>query len=143
MLYLVITVGFQMNYLYMFWVVGSRTCLFPLSALSPSINFADLFLTMPLVVEHPRDIIRIAALLRGTESAAQAVSYGINSTSLALNIASAINFALWGLSLVPGWLVVRTIGIGKPSLDDLRAEGAESEEVVSSKPGAEQEAKKE
>ena len=56
MLYLVITVGFQMNYLYMFWVVGSRTCLFPLSAPSPSDNFANLFLTMPLVVEHPRDL---------------------------------------------------------------------------------------
>ncbi|TBU33636.1 major facilitator superfamily domain-containing protein [Dichomitus squalens] len=105
-LYLLITVGFQMNYLYMFWVVGS-------------------------LVEHPRDIIRIAALLRGTESAAQAVSYGINSTALALNAASAINFGLWGLALVPGWLVVRTIGIGKPSSDDLTAEGARSGESVS------------
>ena len=72
------------------------------------------------MVEHPRDIIRIAALLRGTESAAQAVSYGINSTSLVMTAASAINFGLWGLALVPGWLVVRTIGVGKPSLDDLR-----------------------
>ncbi|KZT08077.1 MFS general substrate transporter [Laetiporus sulphureus 93-53] len=93
-LYLVITMGFQMNYLFMFWVVGS-------------------------LVEHPRDIIRIAALLRGTESAAQAVSYGINSTSLIMTGASAINFGLWGLALIPGWFVVRTIGVSKPNLREL------------------------
>lgn len=75
----------------------------------------------PAVVEHPRDIIRIAALLRGTESAAQAVSYGINSTSLVMSAASAINFGLWGLALVPGWLVVREISDEQPSLDNLRA----------------------
>lgn len=67
------------------------------------------------------DIVRIAGLLRATESAAQSVSYGLNSVASFLTVgASALNFALWGISIIPAWLVVRQIGVtlnGKEALE--------------------------
>ncbi|GAA6031351.1 hypothetical protein JCM8097_005614 [Rhodosporidiobolus ruineniae] len=85
--YLFIAIGFQLNYMYLYHVVGT------------------------LVVE-PADIVRIAGLLRGTESAAQAISYGLNSLSSMQDIGSAaLNTGLWLVSLYPAWLVVRKIGV--------------------------------
>ncbi len=67
---------------------------------------------LSLVVEDVEDASRIAGLLRATESAAQCVSYGLNSiSSLATLPTSSINFGLWGVSLVPAWLVIRQIGV--------------------------------
>jgi hypothetical protein len=57
-------------------------------------------------------VIRIAGLLRGTESAVQAVSYGLNSVKVFADVGGVyLNFGLWGLALLPGWLVVRQIGV--------------------------------
>lgn len=64
------------------------------------------------VVSEPEDIVRIASLLRGTESASQAVSYGVQSVeSFGTVGGSALNFGLWGVSLLPAWLVIREIGV--------------------------------
>lgn len=42
---------------------------------------------------------------------AQVVAYGLNSVeSFGMVGASALNFGLWGASLVPAWLVIRKIG---------------------------------
>lgn len=70
------------------------------------------------------EVIRIAGLLRGTESAVQAVSYGLNSINIFADVGGVyLNFGLWGLALFPGWLVVKEIGV---SLGDrkLEREGA-------------------
>lgn len=57
------------------------------------------------------DIIRHAALLRGTESAWQAVSYGLTSIPLFAQVGGVyFNFLLWGISLYPAWLVLRRFG---------------------------------
>ncbi|KDE09039.1 hypothetical protein MVLG_00757 [Microbotryum lychnidis-dioicae p1A1 Lamole] len=86
-LYIFLVAGFQLNYLYLYFVVGN-------------------------LVTEPADIIRIGGLLRATESAAQAVSYGLNSVQSFGTIgASSLNFALWGISLVPAWFVVKEIGV--------------------------------
>ncbi|KAK0501789.1 MFS general substrate transporter [Armillaria luteobubalina] len=86
-LYLFLVGGFQLNYMLLFWVVGH-------------------------VVEDVEGASRVAGLLRATESAAQCVSYGLNSvSSLATLPTSSINFGLWGVSLVPAWLVIRQIGV--------------------------------
>ncbi|KAL8292072.1 hypothetical protein RQP46_001538 [Phenoliferia psychrophenolica] len=86
-LYIFLTVGFQLNYLYAYFLVGN-------------------------LVTEPQDIIRIAGLLRATESAAQAVSYGLNSLSSFGTIgASALNFGLWGVAILPAWLVVKEVGV--------------------------------
>lgn len=81
-------------------------------ALLPRRTLTISFLSSSTVVTEPADIIRIGGLLRATESAAQAVSYGLNAVqSFGLVGASALNFALWGVSLFPAWLVVREIGV--------------------------------
>ncbi|ORY91542.1 major facilitator superfamily domain-containing protein [Leucosporidium creatinivorum] len=86
-LYLFLVTGFQLNYLYLYFVCGT-------------------------LVEEPADIIRIGGLLRATESAAQAVSYGLNAIeSFGLIGASALNFALWGVAVIPAWLVIKEIGV--------------------------------
>ncbi|EIN12313.1 MFS general substrate transporter [Punctularia strigosozonata HHB-11173 SS5] len=87
-LFLFLVIGFQLNYLYLYFVVGH---------LAPTTE----------------DVVRVAALLRGTESAAQAVSYGLSSVhTFAVFGGSALNFGLWGISLIPAWLVVKEIGVG-------------------------------
>ena len=55
--FIFLTVGFQLNYLFLYFVIGN-------------------------LAEDEEQVIRYAALLRGTESAWQAVSYGITSVKL-------------------------------------------------------------
>ncbi|TLD38066.1 putative DUF895 membrane protein-2 [Venturia nashicola] len=85
-LFLFWVAGFQINYLYLYFVVG---------------NLAD----------TQAEVIRISGLLRGTESAWQAVSYGLNSVEVIASVGGVyLNFALWALAIVPGWLVIKDIG---------------------------------
>ncbi|KAF5875401.1 putative duf895 domain membrane protein [Botrytis fragariae] len=79
--------GFQLNYLFLYFLVGN-------------------------LAKTPEEVVRIAALLRGTESAVQAVSYGLNSVTVMGDIGGVyLNFGLWGLALIPGWLLVKEIGV--------------------------------
>ncbi|KAI0752012.1 DUF895 domain membrane protein [Fomes fomentarius] len=81
-------IGFQIQYLYLYFIVGN-------------------------LAESEAEVVRIAGLLRATESAAQAVSYGLNSVPIMAEIGGIyLNFGLWAISLYPGWLVVRQIGQG-------------------------------
>ncbi|KAJ5666832.1 hypothetical protein N7462_011241 [Penicillium macrosclerotiorum] len=85
-LFLFWVAGFQLNYMYLFFLVG---------------NLAD---------DH-EEVIRIAGLLRGTESAAQAVSYGLSSVSVMAAVGSIyLNFGLWAIGIPFAWLIVREIG---------------------------------
>lgn len=57
------------------------------------------------------EVIRFAALLRGTESAWQAVSYGLTSLPLFGEVGGVyFNFLLWFLAIGPAWLVIRHFG---------------------------------
>jgi len=59
-------------------------------------------------------VIRYAALLRGTESAWQALSYGLESIPIFGEIGGVyMNFGLWGIAIFPAWLVLRHFGAGK------------------------------
>lgn len=81
-----LAVGFQLNYLFLYFIIGN------------------------LATSEP-EVIRYAALLRGTESAWQAVSYGITSIAIFAQVGAVYwNFALWAVSIVPAWLVVREFG---------------------------------
>ncbi|CAH0053659.1 unnamed protein product [Clonostachys solani] len=85
--FLFLIIGFQLNYMFFYFIVGN-------------------------LAESSEEVVRISALLRGTESAVQAVSYGLNSLeSFAADGAFYLNFGLWGISLYPAWLVIRQIGI--------------------------------
>ncbi|EMD93194.1 hypothetical protein COCC4DRAFT_131455 [Bipolaris maydis ATCC 48331] len=84
--FIFLTIGFQMNYLFLYFVIGN-------------------------LAENEEQVIRYAALLRGTESAWQAVSYGVTSVKVFAEVGAIYwNFALWGVSLWPAWLVIRGFG---------------------------------
>lgn len=83
-----------------------------------------------LLARSQEEIVRFAALLRGTESAVQAVSvcslpsfismlsntgqYGLSSVPIMASVGSIyLNFGLWAVSLIPAWFVVRKFGTGR------------------------------
>lgn len=71
------------------------------------------------------EVIRYAALLRGTESAWQAVSYGLTSLTLFAEIGAIyMNFILWAVAIPPAWLVLRHFGNKKEQ------SGEQSEEPI-------------
>ncbi|CCF35438.1 hypothetical protein CH063_07224, partial [Colletotrichum higginsianum] len=79
------------------------------------------------------EVIRYAALLRGVESAWQAVSYGLTSLTIFGEVGAIyFNFALWAVAIGPAWLVLRHFGSGlKAHEEEVREVGA----VVSSEDG--------
>ncbi|KZZ91734.1 DUF895 domain membrane protein [Moelleriella libera RCEF 2490] len=86
LVFIFLTLGFHLNYLFLFFIIH---------------NLAD----------NNDEVIRYSALLRGTESAWQAVSYGISSIAIIAQVGGIYaNFALWALSIGPAWLVVRQFG---------------------------------
>jgi MFS family permease len=86
-LFLFWVIGFQLNYMYLYFVVGN-------------------------IASSEEEVVRIAGLLRGTESAAQAVSYGLGAVQVMARTGSVyLNFGLWAIALVPGWFVIRQIGV--------------------------------
>jgi MFS family permease len=84
--FLLQVIGFQLNYMYLYFVVAS-------------------------LAKNEAEVIRYSGLLRGTESAVQAVSYGLGSIAVMGEAGCTyINFGLWAVSLYPAWLVIRRIG---------------------------------
>ncbi|CBF87104.1 hypothetical protein AN2562.2 [Aspergillus nidulans FGSC A4] len=72
------------------------------------------------LAKDEEEVVRIASLLRGMESASQAVSYGLSSISIMASVGSIyLNFGLWALALFPAWLIIREIGV---SLGDKKVE---------------------
>jgi len=64
------------------------------------------------------EIIRYAALLRGTESAWQALSYGLGSLTVWADVGGVyFNFGLWAIAIFPAWLVIRHFGSRKEELE--------------------------
>ncbi|KAL2217900.1 DUF895 domain membrane protein [Thermoascus aurantiacus ATCC 26904] len=86
-LFLFWVMGFQLNYLYLYFVVGN-------------------------LASDESEVVRISGLLRGTESAAQAVAYGLSSVPIMASIGNVyLCFALWAVSLAPAWIVIKEIGV--------------------------------
>lgn len=73
-------------------------------------------------------VIRYAGLLRGTESAWQAVSYGLSSLTVFAQYGGVyMNFALWAVSIFPAWLVLRHFGAGEEGVVEAGSSSAEAE----------------
>ncbi|KND89156.1 putative membrane protein C6F6.04c [Tolypocladium ophioglossoides CBS 100239] len=71
------------------------------------------------LAESQEQIVRYAALLRGTESAWQAISYGTESIGIIAQVGGVyLNFALWALAVIPAWLVLRHFGAEKDDQSD-------------------------
>ncbi|KAK5125905.1 hypothetical protein LTR08_005027 [Meristemomyces frigidus] len=85
--FLFMVTGFQINYLYLYFVIGS-------------------------LAKNEAEVVRYAGLLRGTESAVQAVSYGLDSLPIMGEVGSVyLNFGLWAIAILPAWFVVKKIGV--------------------------------
>lgn len=85
-LFLFLIIDFQLNYLYLYFLIG-------------------------LIAKDEPEVIRAAGLLRATESASQAVSYGLNSIPIFGQVGGFyLNFGLWAVALLPAWMVVKDIG---------------------------------
>jgi hypothetical protein len=83
-----LTIGFQLNYLFLYFIITN-------------------------LATDEASVIRYAALLRGTESAWQAVSYGLESVTIFAQVGGVyLNFGLWAIAIFPAWLVVRHFGAG-------------------------------
>ncbi|KAL2289258.1 hypothetical protein FJTKL_02275 [Diaporthe vaccinii] len=88
--FIFLVAGFQLNYNFAFYLVGQ-------------------------ISESPQETIRLAALLRSTESAWQALSYGLNALPIFATVGGTyFNFGIWALALFPAWLVVSKIGVEEP-----------------------------
>lgn len=87
--YIFMLVGFNLMYDYLYWLVGT-------------------------VNKNGGDIVRLSALIRGIESAGQAISYGINSidqANFALSGAVAVNLSFFAACIIPSAFVVWKVGI--------------------------------
>ncbi|KAF4123122.1 DUF895 domain membrane protein [Geosmithia morbida] len=85
-LYILWQVNWALTYNYGYWLIGH-------------------------LAREPADVPRLTSYIRAMESAGQTVSSGISSTPTSLLICLGINFGLWGVSLVPAYLVIREIGV--------------------------------
>ncbi|OQO12397.1 hypothetical protein B0A48_03039 [Cryoendolithus antarcticus] len=86
--FLFMVLNFQVNYMYLYFVIGN-------------------------LAESDEEVVRYAGLLRGTESAVQAVSYGLCSIPVMGQVGCIyLNFGLWAIAIVPAWLVIKDFGIG-------------------------------
>lgn len=93
----------------------------------------DRYFIVTNLANGEEEVIRYAALLRGTESAWQAVSYGLTSLTIFGEVGAIyFNFALWGIAVLPAWLVLRHFGTGSKSHEE---EVREVSAVVSSEDG--------
>ncbi|OAK93912.1 hypothetical protein IQ06DRAFT_364001 [Phaeosphaeriaceae sp. SRC1lsM3a] len=85
-LFVMLTTLFQVNYLFLYFIIGN-------------------------LATDEAQVIRYAALLRGSESGWQAVSYGITSIKIFSEVGGVYwNFALWAVAVFPAWLVIREFG---------------------------------
>lgn len=85
-LFVLLTTLFQVNYLFLYFIISN-------------------------LATDESQVIRYAALLRGSESGWQAVSYGITSIKIFSEVGGVYwNFALWAVAIFPAWLVIREFG---------------------------------
>lgn len=103
-LYIFWSINFSLAYNYGFWLIG-------------------------LMARDPKEVVRYMSVARAVEAAGQCIASGISSTSAPvgevfrrlkktvqlnrsqLTVPLGLNFALWAVAAVPGYLVVRQVGI--------------------------------
>lgn len=90
---------------------GSAFAVFVFLTMGFQLNYLFWYLLMSQLAENEMEVIRYAALLRSTESAWQAVSYGLNSIPIMASVGGIyVNFGLWAAAIGPAWLVIRHFG---------------------------------
>ncbi|KAI5862033.1 MFS general substrate transporter [Durotheca rogersii] len=109
--------------LYIFWQIN----------FSLTYNFG--FWLISFLAKEPGETARYMSVARAAEAAGQCISSGISSTTTPLITALGITFALWGIAIIPTYLVVRQVGVihvgpersARPNVgqDDKRGESEE------------------
>jgi hypothetical protein len=82
---------------------------------------------------NQEEVVRYAAILRGVESAWQAISYGVESIYIIAQVGGVyLNFGLWAVSIVPAWFVIRHFGVGEEvdSGDDTEVTNGSQQETI-------------
>jgi hypothetical protein len=105
--FVLLTAGFQMNYLLLYFIITN-------------------------LARNEPEVIRYAALLRGTESAWQALSYDLSSLTIFAEVGGVyFNFALWAVAIWPAWVVVRGFGNVLPIEESRKPiESAEGDGII-------------
>ncbi|TEA17291.1 UNC93-like protein [Colletotrichum sidae] len=85
-LYILLQVNFALAYNFGYWLAG-------------------------YIARDAAEIVRFTSTVRAVEAAGGAVASGISSTHAPLIAAVGVNFGLWGVALVPTYLIVRSIGL--------------------------------
>ena len=94
-------------------------------------NYLFLYFFITNLAKNEPEVIRYAALLRGTESAWQAVSYGLTSIPIFAQVGGVyFNFALWGVAIFPAWLVLKHFGSDNESIVEQHVGGTTIETGV-------------
>jgi hypothetical protein len=97
--FIMLTAMFQLNYLFLYFFVSN-------------------------LATNEVEVVRYAALLRGSESAWQAISYGITSVAIFAEVGAVYwNFAMWAVAIFPAWLVLREFGGEKKTAMEQTVEG--------------------
>ncbi|KAF4910592.1 UNC93-like protein [Colletotrichum fructicola] len=99
-LYILLQVNFALAYNYGYWLAG-------------------------YMARGPAEVIRFTSTVRAVEAAGGAVASGISSTHAPLLAAVGVNFGLWGLALIPTYVVVRSLNIRDETSSD-EDEGSKS-----------------
>ncbi|OAF99392.1 uncharacterized protein CC84DRAFT_1232841 [Paraphaeosphaeria sporulosa] len=103
---------------------GNAFAVFVLLTAAFQINYLFLYFFVTNLAKDEPQVIRYAALLRGTESAWQAISYGITSVTVFAEVGAVYwNFALWGVAIYPAWLVLRHFGGPKEKVEEIPGSG--------------------
>ncbi|KIY73603.1 MFS general substrate transporter [Cylindrobasidium torrendii FP15055 ss-10] len=90
---------------------GNAFAVFVLHVTSFQLSYMTLFWFCGEIAETNEEAVRIAGLLRATESASQAVSYGLSSIpSFAHLWGAVLNLGIWGVAVIPGWIIISQIG---------------------------------
>lgn len=100
--YILMLVGFNLMYDYLYWLIGT-------------------------INRDGGDIVRLSAVVRGVESAGQAISYGINSIdSFKLSGAVAVNLSLFAACIIPSAFVILRVGI----IDGVKVHNIQQDETL-------------
>lgn len=127
--------GFQLNFLFLY--VPSRPSPRRPYVNGPFLTVSYRYTIITNLADDEKEVIRYSALLRGVESAFQAVSYGLTSTTLFSEVGAIyMNFGLWGISIIPAWMVLRHFGTRK---EEVSGESSGSSGVMSSDAGSDSE----
>lgn len=100
--YIFMLVGFNLMYDYLYWLIGT-------------------------INRDGGDIVRLSAVVRGVESAGQAISYGINSiNSFKLSGAVAVNLSFFAACIIPSAFVIYRVGIH----DGIKVHDIQQDEIL-------------